>query len=831
MEFLKVIKTGEAVEGYPNPEEMAQKYPYELDNFQQHAVAAIHREENVLVTAKTGSGKTLVGEYQIAYSLKKGGRVFYTTPIKSLSNQKFHDLKEMFPSVGIVTGDIKFQPDAAVVVMTTECLRNMLYKKGTSTEALGLTAGMSLTGLDAVIFDEVHYINNRERGKVWEETMILLPADVKLILLSATIDGAEAFAGWLGHLKQRRMWLIPTTHRVVPLKHAVVMDFKSDPITVMDEKEQFRDASYDHWLHYRKKICDEYEVHKKKVAGRRAGGYEDPVIKQAAGERPKSYTAELNMMANYLSERSLLPALFFVFSRAACETHAKKIEGSYTTPAESASIRHIIQFHLHRYADVLKTLQQYHDLVSLLERGIAYHHSGLLPILKEIVEVLFGKGLVKVMFCTETFAVGINMPTRTVVFLDLKKYDDAERGLRVLATDEYIQMAGRAGRRGKDKEGLVLYLPSRDPIGTAAAKLMMTGRKTTLRSRMDFHYDFMLKTLQSGALNWLKITNDSFWSKQQAAEAEGQRRHVASVKATLQGIGITEAEVAAVEEGRELETKFKSSVNAAKRLAQAALEAWKNKHAGPASSDLGMQGPSWLLTKKKCDDYVSTRQIMEQQEALLREMEHTTAGPQATIRFLTDAGFLKDVTDPTAIGATNLTLKGILATEVNEANPILLVEAYDAGYFTTMEAYDIIIVLAAFMKEKQDREGSSLNKIPISTRARQCLWEIDYLARKFMEIEQKVGAPTAASFWDLSTYWLEPVSRWLSGETAATICAEFGIYEGNLYKALMSLNNMLNEVIAIATYCQHTDMIEKLRGCGETLLRDIAINDSLYLRI
>ena len=413
------------------------------------------------------------------------------------------------------------------------------------------------------------------------------------------------------------------------------------------------------------------------------------------------------------------------------------------------------------------------------------------------------------------------MPTRTVVFLDLKKYDDAERGLRVLATDEYIQMAGRAGRRGKDKEGLVLYLPSRDPVGTAAAKLMMTGRKTTLRSRMDFHYDFMLKTLQSGALNWLKITNDSFWSKQQAAEAEGQRRHVASVKATLQGIGITEAEVAAVEEGRELETKFKSSVNAAKRLAQAALEAWKNKHAGP----------SWLLTKKKCDDYVSTRQIMEQQEDLLREMEHTTAGPQATIRFLTDAGFLKDVTDPTAIGATNLTLKGILATEVNEANPILLVEAYDAGYFTTMEAYDIIVVLAAFMKEKQDREGSSLNKIPISTRARQCLWEIDYLARKFMEIEQKVGAPTAASFWDLSTYWLEPVSRWLSGETAATICAEFGIYEGNLYKALMSLNNMLNEVIAIATYCQHTDMIEKLRGCGETLLRDIAINDSLYLRI
>ena len=820
MEFLKVIKTGEAVEGFPPAEEMAQKYPYELDNFQQHAVAAIHREENVLVTAKTGSGKTLVGEYQIAYSLKKGGRVFYTTPIKSLSNQKFHDLKEMFPSVGIVTGDIKFQPDAAVVVMTTECLRNMLYKKGTSTEALGLTAGMSLTGLDAVIFDEVHYINNKERGKVWEETMILLPADVKLILLSATIDGAENFASWLGQLKQRRMWLIPTTHRVVPLKHAVLQDYKSDPIIIMDEKEQFRDASYDHWLHYRKKVCDDYDAHKKKVAGRRAGGYEDPVIKQA-GERPKSYTAELNAMANYLSERSLLPALFFVFSRAACETHAQKMEGSYVTPAESASIRHVINFHLHRYADVLTTLKQYHDLVALLERGIAYHHSGLLPILKEIVEVLFGKGLVKVMFCTETFAVGINMPTRTVVFLDLKKYDEAERGLRVLATDEYIQMAGRAGRRGKDKEGLVLYLPSRDPVGTSAVKLMMTGRKTTLRSRMDFHYDFILKTLQSGSLEWLKISQDSFWHRQVMSDAEGQRRQVEGLRKQLTEMGVTDEQVKEVDEGRELETKFKSSVNAAKRVAQAALETWKNKHAGP----------SWLLTKKKCDDYVATRSIMERQEETLKDMEATTAGPIATINFLEKAGFLKDVTDPTKVGATNLTLKGILATEVNEGNPILLVEAYDAGFFNKMEAHEIVIVLAAFLQEKQEREGSSLSKMPISSRARQCLWEIDHLARMFMDMEQSVGAPTAAGFWNLSLYWLEPINRWLAGETASSVCAEFGIYEGNLYKALMSLNNMLNEMLAIATYCQHIDIIEKLKGVGEELLRDIAINDSLYLRI
>jgi len=305
------------------------------------------------------------------------------------------------------------------------------------------------------------------------------------------------------------------------------------------------------------------------------------------------------------------------------------------------------------------------------------------------------------------------------------------------------------------------------------------------------------------------------------AEAEGQRRQINSIKATMANIGITEAEVAAVEEGRELEARFKSSVNAAKKVAQAALEAWKNKHAGP----------SWLLTKKKSDDYVSTKAILVREEALLREMEATTAGPMATIRFLEAAGFLKDVADPTTISSANLTLKGILATEVNEANPILLVEAYDAGHFTTMEAADIIVVLASFMQEKQEREGSALNKLAISVRAKHCLWEIDSLARMFTAKEQDVGVATAAGFWDLGMYWLEPVNRWLAGETAATICSEFGIYEGNLYKALMSLNNMLNEVIAIATYCQHTDMIEKLKGCGDALLRDIAINDSLYLRM
>ena len=214
--------------------EVETSYTFPLDPFQKHAVAAIQARENVLVTAKTGSGKTLVGEYQIEYSLKRGGRVFYTTPIKSLSNQKFHDLKSIYPNkVGIMTGDVKFMPQADVVVMTTEILRNLLFKIGSSTEGVGATASLSLDGVDAVVFDEVHYFNNPERGKVWEECLILLPPSIRLVLLSATIDSPDVFAQWIGEMKQVPMHLISTQYRVGPLGHRVLRNL------VMDEKEVF----------------------------------------------------------------------------------------------------------------------------------------------------------------------------------------------------------------------------------------------------------------------------------------------------------------------------------------------------------------------------------------------------------------------------------------------------------------------------------------------------------------------------------------------------------------------------------------------------------------
>ena len=265
-----ISKTPENIPEHP--------YTFPLDPFQQHAISAISKDENVLVCAKTGSGKTLVGEYQIYHSLKKGKRVFYTTPIKSLSNQKFYDLKHQFKdaTVGIMTGDIKFCPDAQIVIMTTEILRNLLYKKGTTTEFLGLTASISMDDLDAVIFDECHYINDKDRGKIWEETMILLPSEVNLVMLSATLDHPEYFANWIGLLKNKPCHLIETTYRIVPLTHNL-LDNNYKLVTLMNAAETYYEQIYIDWLRAQKGLEDERKAYQRKVKDARVAGVDGAI--------------------------------------------------------------------------------------------------------------------------------------------------------------------------------------------------------------------------------------------------------------------------------------------------------------------------------------------------------------------------------------------------------------------------------------------------------------------------------------------------------------------------------------------------------------------------
>ena len=801
------------------PEEMPQdppiNYTFPLDPFQQHAMKAICSEENVLVTAKTGSGKTLVGEIQIAYSLRKGKRVFYTTPIKSLSNQKFKDLKKQFGSVGIMTGDIKFCPDAKVVIMTTEILRNLLFKKDSTTKEIGLTAEISCADLDAVIFDECHYINDRDRGHVWEEVMILLPPEVKMIMLSATLDHPEYFAEWLGELKQRSINLISTEYRIVPLTHTLW--YAKETHVLMDAKNNYNEKVYRDWIDWLYKQDLAHTKFQEKVRDARAGGTEGSISGKI---KPTSFLHRMNGLITHLQEKELLPALFFVLSRKDCEKYAKKVEGTLITSSEVADVRHVWNFHLRNHRAKLEVLPQYHLLFELVQRGIAFHHSGIIPTLKEIVEILFGKGLIKVLFATETFAVGINMPTKTAVFVGLKKYDEQRQGMRMLNTAEYLQMAGRAGRRGLDTMGTVIYLPDRDPVEPSEMRAMMCGGKAPVESRMEFGYDFILKTIQSGNRNWLDLLNKTYWRRQREAVIQDLRVEQDKLLSKKQQISISDSEMDIFSEKVSIEEEIRNTNNAKRKKAELALRKWKEEH----------MGHRWSMLEESYKEVKGLERLLQNIEKNLATALDVSSSVEARIRVLEDTGFLKHLDDPTAHTKDSLTTQGILATELNEADPILISQFYLSPHSMNVSPKDLLVTLAACITEgKKGDTKTSVKELDVSKDVKDAIYEIGDVWNNMRVSEIKMGAK--ASDWNLSTFWMEIMNRWMDGEAISVLCEEYGVYEGNLIRSVLKLQNMLDEWRSMASFCQHTEMIKKLEEAHLLLVRDAVIQDSLYLHL
>jgi len=796
-------------------------YPFPLDPFQQHAICAIANEENVLVCAKTGSGKTLVGEYQIYHSLSKGKRVFYTTPIKSLSNQKFYDLKHQFSNatVGIMTGDIKFCPDAQIVIMTTEILRNLLYKKGTTTEHLGLTASISMDDLDAVIFDECHYINDKDRGNIWEETMILLPPPIQLIMLSATLDHPEYLAEWLGTLKQKRIHLIETQYRIVPLTHYLI-GANEKFITLMDAKESYYEKAYKDWLNVQQREEAEHRAYQRAVVDARESGHKGGVHGKV---HHAHFIHQLQETIALLEKKELLPALFFVLSRKQCEAYAKKVERTLLTSSDTAAVKHIITFHLHRHMADLEKVPQYHQIYDLLCRGIAFHHSGLLPLLKEIVEILFSKGFVKILFCTETFAVGLNMPTKTVVFTGFKKYDDESGSMRILRNDEYIQMAGRAGRRGKDDKGVVLYVPDREPLEPHEMFMMMKGSRPPIQSRMNFHYDFILKTIQASTkeqpLIWLRIMEQSYWFRQRQEEKLKWEKEWELLVKRMEELQLVEPYQSECEKRFELEQMISMTVNAARKKVQRELDTLKNKQLGP----------KW---NKAWADYHMLKQLRIHRIELEEELQSIQQYQnylEPSIQFLYEMGF---ITCSCSMELTHdsLTLKGILATEVNEGHALLMTELYVQETLHHLTGNELVAVLASFQEKKETEDSPSIQELHVSSVVQDAIVSLNRMSSEYQRKEDKYGMRTEG-YWMLSTQLVEPMLRWMEGEHASVICAEYGIFEGNFIRSVMKMANMMDEWLSMATYCQHVEQVEKIIDVRTRMIRDIVISDSLYLRL
>jgi superfamily II RNA helicase len=802
---------------WPPADGLAMKINYELDPFQKHAVLGIHAGDHVFVTAKTGSGKTLVGEYLIARALAAGGRVFYTTPIKSLSNQKYHDLKHRFPdaTVGILTGDIKMQPDAQIVVMTAEILRNLFYKRGTATEGVGTTAAISLAGVVGVVMDEVHYIQDPDRGHVWEESLILCPRDIQLVLLSATMPSAASLAGWLATLHGRRTWLLATTYRIVPLTHGLLVADKTAPNKnvirpLLDAGNRWIGDVYTGWLRERKAVEDAAAAHRKAVEVRKRDGYTAPP--PGTKVRVEDPMARLRRTVDWLAAAEVMPALFFVFSRRECERLAGQVEANLLDEGDGGAVCRIMDFHLSRHRAALEKSPQYHRLRELLVRGIAFHHSGLQPLLKEIVEILFARGYVKVLFATETFSVGLNMPTKTVIFLELEKWSDG--GVkRLLRPDEYIQMAGRAGRRGIDTEGLVLYQPLHEPVDAADLKELLTGSLPALQSRMRFHYDFILKhRLQTANTS---IAEQSYWAVQQRATRVALGHEVGELNGRLVGLEerLTLDERTVLAEAEELEARVASSVNAARKKAQLALNRWREEYSGPKWTNLMRLYKSWVEVRLRRDLLVADCAAwdaapllaLEPQEACLRRW-----------------GYIDEATDA-------LTPLGLAATEVNEGHPLLLPLLAAEGRCDDLSAADTVCVLAAFLREGDDANAPALEEVGVGSEVLDVLDWLDAQARAHQDDEDSVRVFSPATYWSLSARWVGVVTRWLAGASVAAIAAEFGLFEGNVLRAILRVASIMEEWLSVATLRSDLATLEKFHEFR--LLRDEAVADSLYLRL
>ncbi|KAJ2719757.1 Antiviral helicase ski2 [Coemansia sp. Benny D115] len=522
--------------GFPNFEQLvphlAKEFPFELDVFQKRAVYHLERGDYVFVAAHTSAGKTVVAEYAVALSQIHMTKTIYTSPIKALSNQKFNDFSRTFgeENVGILTGDVKIRPEAPCLIMTTEILKSMLYR-----------GADVLRDVEFVVFDECHYVNDLERGVVWEEVIIMLPQHISIILLSATVPNTKEFAEWVGRTKKRDIYVINTSRRPVPLEHFLYVGRNT-----VSDKEMFKIVD-PNGVFNGNEWRDAYSAVSKVPAktsggrggrggGRQGGGGSSAghntlnTIGRGTVER-QGVTLWVHLVG-LLRKKELLPAVIFTFSRKKCEEYASTLRNlDFLKESKRSEVHMFVERCLKRLKPEDRSLPQVMEMRALLKRGIGVHHSGLLPIIKEIVELLFSRGLICCLFATETFAMGVNMPARCVVFSSIRKHDG--QSFRELLPGEYTQMAGRAGRRGLDDTGVVIINAAKEVPDTGTLHTMILGAATKLESQFRLTYTMILNLLRANQLRVEEVIKRSFGENVSQGQAPEHERRLLEAKQQL----------------------------------------------------------------------------------------------------------------------------------------------------------------------------------------------------------------------------------------------------------------------------------------------------------
>lgn len=817
--MVKVCALSYPKENEPLYQSYYSQFSHDLHDFQKWALQGIIEGAHVLACAPTGTGKSLPAEFSIDFFHSKGKKSIYCSPIKSLSNQKFYDFKLKYPhiDIGLITGDIKTNSNANVLIMTTEILLNKLYQlKSPNIVSSSTSFDMDIINeLGCVIFDEIHMINDKDRGHVWENCIMMLPSHVQIVGLSATLDNPEKFAAWLEG--SREVYLTQKFERPVPLIHytflttnssafktikdksiqAEIREVIDKPFVIQSPEGEFNDA------HFQKmtKIQTIFRKHEIRIKRHHV----------------------INQVSKYLVEYEMLPALCYVFSRKKLETCANEITTNllefdskipYTIDYECEQIiRKLPNFkeYLH--------LPEYLHLVSLLQKGVGIHHAGMMSVLREIVEILFAKGKIKMLFCTTSVAIGLNLPVRTCIFTDIMKHDGDD--FNVMQGHEYTQAAGRAGRLGLDKVGHVIHLNNLFEVGSITYRNMMKGKPQLLVSKFKVSYNLILNLIDIGDDNILGFAKKSMIQ----ADLEKQLYHV------NQSVAKLENELLSLEE-------YIKVLKTPKEIVRRYIDIQR-------CLPLSVNKKKRELIKES-EDILSEFKFVEMDkntyskyEDKLNELNKAKADQENTVKYVdSNVHFvLEMLTDELFIDCEKkLTLRGRIACQLREVHCLVFAKLIESNAFDSFTSVQLVSLFSCFtsitlgnddMESKPCCSGS--NEMSLFIQKVKDMYD-DFM---YKEVHLSLGTGVDYSMhYDLLGY----VDEWCVCQSVED-CKYFleklerekGIFLGEFVKALLKINNISSEFEKVAEMIGNIALLSKLKQIPEITLKYVVTNQSLYV--
>lgn len=775
---------------HPAVEAFRARLSFELDPFQIESCVALEDGDGVLVAAPTGAGKTIVAEFAIYLAMSSvRDKVFYTAPMKALSNQKYNELVDVYGAddVGLLTGDTAVNPRARVVVMTTEVLRNMLYAESPL-----------LTDLTFVIMDEVHYLADRFRGAVWEEVIIHLPQTVRLVSLSATVSNAEEFGDWMQAVRGRTR-VIVSEERPVPLEQHVLMRTK-----LVDLFDASQGAS-----------AGAFRVNPELIQMARHGGrtissrqMQDVGRRHSKGGAAwsgsgRAFGMPRSELAGLLNQQNLLPAIFFIFSRAGCDAAVRQAmrDGVRLTESwERAEIREIVEERCRTLLDEDLAVLGYWQWLEGLERGVAAHHAGLLPAFKEVVEELFQRKLVKVVFATETLALGINMPARTVVLEKLEKFNGESRV--PITPGEYTQLTGRAGRRGIDVEGhsVICWQEGLDPqaVGSLASR-----RSYPLNSSFKPTYNMAINLIERFGRDRTRTILESSFAQYQADRAVVDlARKVRQQEESLAGYEramrdetgaagdvteyaairreITDLEKAGARPGdqtaKQRERRQREITDLRRRLKA------HPAHTSPRREELSRWAERWWRLKRQTEQLQA--QIATRTGAVARIFDRVT-------EVLLSEGYLQVDED----GDVRPTMHGTMLARIYGERDLLLAESLRRQVWTGLDAPAFAALATVFVYEARREEGVVTDRFLPKGPFREAWNRLEGLWERLDDLERSNRLPGSQlpSVGLCTAMW-----RWARGGALDSVLQEADLQAGDFVRWTKQVIDLLDQITKVA---------------------------------